>query len=125
MLKDDLYTIQELIISGNSINTTIVLNADHKIFDGHFPGHPVLPGVCTMQMVREILETVLLKPLKLSRGGNIKFISLIVPAITPLVHISLSYKIVEDKISTTASATVNNLVCFKFQGVYAADELAY
>ncbi len=118
MLRDDLYTIQELTNDGSIISATIALNADHKIFDGHFPGQPVLPGVCTMQMVREILETVLGEHLRLFRSGNIKFISLIVPTITPLVHIVMSYKIIDDKITTTASVMVNDVVCFKFQGIY-------
>ena len=29
------------------------LDASHPVYRGHFPGHPVLPGVCTLQLVRE------------------------------------------------------------------------
>ena len=28
------------------------LDASHPVYRGHFPGHPVLPGVCTLQLVR-------------------------------------------------------------------------
>ena len=28
------------------------LDASHQVFRGHFPGHPMLPGVCTLQLVR-------------------------------------------------------------------------
>lgn len=31
------------------------LDAAHPIYAGHFPGNPVLPGVCTLQIVRECL----------------------------------------------------------------------
>lgn len=30
------------------------LNPDHFIFKAHFPGHPITPGVCLMQMVAEL-----------------------------------------------------------------------
>lgn len=32
------------------------LDASHPVYRGHFPGHPVLPGVCTLQIVRECLN---------------------------------------------------------------------
>lgn len=32
------------------------LDAAHPVYAGHFPGNPVLPGVCTLQIVRECLE---------------------------------------------------------------------
>ncbi|MEJ0079486.1 MAG: hypothetical protein WDM78_00620 [Puia sp.] len=35
--------------------------ADQAIFSGHFPGQPVLPGVCMMEMVAEVLGVYLKK----------------------------------------------------------------
>jgi 3-hydroxyacyl-[acyl-carrier-protein] dehydratase len=125
MLKEDLYIIQDLVHDGNHINAIVALNAAHKIFEGHFPGQPVLPGVCMMQMMRELLETVLHKPLQLSRAANIKFISLVVPTITCLVNIQASYKIKDDlTITLNASAKANEEVYFKFQGVYSCNTVS-
>ncbi|MFQ7386709.1 MAG: hypothetical protein ACLRM8_02525 [Alistipes sp.] len=30
------------------------LDASHPVYRGHFPGHPVLPGVCTLQLVGSV-----------------------------------------------------------------------
>jgi len=32
------------------LNSRIALNKDHPVFEGHFPGNPILPGVCTVKM---------------------------------------------------------------------------
>lgn len=34
----------------------IVLRQECGIYDGHFPGNPVCPGVCNMQVIRECAE---------------------------------------------------------------------
>lgn len=35
---------------------TLALNEKHSIFEGHFPGKPVVPGVLTLMMVRKCAE---------------------------------------------------------------------
>ena len=53
----DFYTLQssEKEENGRFI-AKITLNKDHDIFNGHFPGNPVTPGVCMMQIVKELTE---------------------------------------------------------------------
>ena len=31
----------------------VILNPDHLIYKAHFPGQPVTPGVCILQMIQE------------------------------------------------------------------------
>ena len=38
---------------------TIRLNGEHEIFKAHFPGEPITPGVCQLQMVVECAEQLL------------------------------------------------------------------
>ena len=68
MLINDFFTISELTNSEDTIESKVQLNASHKIFDGHFPGNPVTPGVVQIQIVKELLEKALEKEyvLKLS-----------------------------------------------------------
>ena len=58
-------------------------NPDHRIYKAHFPGYPVTPGVCLMQMGEEILEQKYQKQLQLSLVKSIRFKKIIGPEETP------------------------------------------
>ena len=85
---NDFYTIHELQPSLDSLSCIIVFNGSHHIFDGHFPGQPVVPGVCMVQMVKELLQQQFDKSLILRSTGQIKFLQLITPEVMPEIHIS-------------------------------------
>ena len=55
------------------------LNPSCFIYQAHFPGEPITPGVCIMQMGKEVLEDALGKPLQVAAVKNIKFLSIISP----------------------------------------------
>jgi 3-hydroxyacyl-[acyl-carrier-protein] dehydratase len=57
----------------------ITVNPSHPIFDGHFPGTPVMPGVCQIEIVKKVLAEIRGREVFLSSAKNIKFISLIDP----------------------------------------------
>ena len=42
----------------------IELNPGHVLYQGHFPGQPVVPGVCTLQMIKESAEQIVSRPLQ-------------------------------------------------------------
>jgi len=65
---------------------SIRLNADHVIFKAHFPGEPITPGVCILQMSIELLSESVGKKLEPVYVKNVKFISLLTPDI-PLVKV--------------------------------------
>ena len=37
----------------------VALNADCEVYQGHFPGEPISPGVCNIQMIKECTEQCL------------------------------------------------------------------
>ncbi len=88
MLLNDFYTIHELEPANDSLSCAIIFNKEHKIFKGHFPGQPVVPGVCMVQIVKELLERILSKSLLLTSTGQVKFLQLITPDVSPDVQIS-------------------------------------
>ena len=85
MLMDDFYTVHELQPSEFSLSCILVFNAHHPVFQGHFPGQPVVPGVCMVQIIKELLEQQLDEKLFLVNAPQIKFLRLITPDISPLV----------------------------------------
>jgi len=71
MLKDDFFYIQSVNDEQGVISAMLEINPSHKIFQGHFPGQPVVPGVCMMEMVKEITEMVTGKEMFLQKADNI------------------------------------------------------
>ena len=58
---------------------TICLNREHEIYKAHFPGQPITPGVCQIQIVTEILALRLNEEVYLSDIKNVKYMAVISP----------------------------------------------
>jgi len=59
MLLDNFYTILSSESSDSTIWTIqIKLNPGHPVYQGHFPEHPVVPGVCLLQLIKECVEDI-------------------------------------------------------------------
>lgn len=102
-LKNELYKVTGKTLIGSEAYYDIALNPEHFIYQAHFPGEPVTPGVCIIQVAKELLEDALGKTLTLVKVKNVKFLSVI----SPLQSISLNYhigKIAEDETSHTVKA---------------------
>jgi len=91
MLIEGLYIIKELKNTDSEITASIKLNANHEIFEGHFPGNPIMPGVCMMQIIKELTEEVLAKELVLQTSTNIKFMAKINPETDPDLVLNIPY----------------------------------
>jgi len=86
----DFYTLQSYDQTNNGNYTAkILLNKDHEIFKGHFPGNPVTPGVCMMQIIKELTEEFTGAQLFLKTASNVKFMAIINPYETPELDLVL------------------------------------
>lgn len=106
-LLDSLYTITEQVASESEHSYTIRLNAEHFIYAAHFPGEPITPGVCIMQIAQELLEEHLGESLMLECVKNIKFLRIITPTETPVVSYKL-HKISCEEGCVKAQVTVSS-----------------
>ncbi|ASZ11470.1 3-hydroxyacyl-ACP dehydratase [Chitinophaga pendula] len=120
MLAGTFYTIvQEHAEEGQPLRLSIALNAAHPIFEGHFPGQPVVPGVCMMQTIQELLERKLERKLQLKKANSMKFLNAINPLHHPEVAIELQHTTQEDgTIKVNALLKSDPLTFMKFQGVF-------
>ena len=118
MLQGDFFTISNIEITGFDINATLVINATHKIFNGHFPGQPVVPGVCMMQMMKEIMEQVTGKKMDLIKSSEMKFLAIINPLENNHIQATLKYAPDENgKLIVSATLFKDQLTYFKFKGL--------
>ena len=80
ILKNSLYTIVSSAVGDGKGDFAIRLNPEHFIYKAHFPGEPITPGVCIMQIAKELLEMSIGLSLELSCVRNVKFLRIISPA---------------------------------------------
>lgn len=84
-LKNNLYKIIRKEGVSPVANYAIELIPSCVIYAAHFPGRPVTPGVCIVQMGKELVEDLLSGQrsapcrLDISKVKNVKFLSVISP----------------------------------------------
>lgn len=118
-LLNDFYTVKHREDSAeNKFQASILINAAHSVFQGHFEQMPVVPGVFQTQLIKELLQERLHKNLVLSKGDNIKFMSMIVPGQHPEINIEISYREDENNYAAEARIYWENTTFTKFKGTF-------
>ena len=117
--KNDLFSIHKITHQDGVINATLGINGGSDILKGHFPGQPVVPGACMLQIVKEVLESTLNLTLMLKKADYLKFMTMIDPTNISTVDLDISYKYPEEStVSVTARLSDPDVVYFKFQGSF-------
>ncbi len=115
MLQDTFYTVLlNQLQDEQTLAVQIQFNKSHPIFEGHFPGNPVVPGVCMLQIIKEILAQHLNKNLRLTNLSNVKFINMVDPNKNDIVNISIHIdKIQEDGVKVNSTITADDITFLK------------
>ena len=95
ILNDNFYKILSITRVGNSATISVELLPTHPIYAGHFPGQPVVPGVCTLTIIKECIEKVLGRSTSYASIKECKYISALIPEENLCITISVT--IDEDK----------------------------
>jgi 3-hydroxyacyl-[acyl-carrier-protein] dehydratase len=102
-----------------SIRYIIELDSCHPVYNGHFPGNPVVPGVCQVQIIKELVSMTIKQELILFRSDNIKFLSMIIPEKTPVLQVKLDIKQKDpDRWDVNAIISHNEMLFIKFKGSF-------
>ena len=119
MLIPNLYTIKNTEkIDENNFEVQIELNPNHQVFEGHFPNNPITPGVCMMQIIKEVTEGFVLKDLFLSKVSNVKFMATINPFINPILDLSLNVVCENNEVKVKNSSFFETTNALKFSAIY-------
>ena len=107
-LKNEMYSIVRKEVAAQKICYYLSLNAQHVIFQAHFPEEPITPGVCIIQIACELLENHLQHRLVLKKIKNVKFLSVISPVNTPEITYTLERieKLSEQNIKTNITVGI-------------------
>jgi 3-hydroxyacyl-[acyl-carrier-protein] dehydratase len=122
MLINDLYTVEEIIPqdTGNRYLVVIRLNPEHYIFKGHFPGNPVLPGVCIIQILKEIVSRQIRMDLLIDKIITTRFLSIIDPETDRVINfdLELQSETEDSHILCNASVYSESRVFCRYKGTF-------
>ncbi|WP_431243570.1 3-hydroxyacyl-ACP dehydratase [Flavobacterium sp. P21] len=119
VLKDFYSILSEEKISDSKYTITILVNEKHEVFKGHFPGNPIMPGVCMIQIIKELTEKITQETLMIQTLANVKFMALINPEVNPELRLELDITTTEDNLVKVKNTTYfNDTVALKLSNVY-------
>jgi 3-hydroxyacyl-[acyl-carrier-protein] dehydratase len=120
MLLKDFYKITSLEkIAESKYLVMIFINEEHEVFKGHFPGNPIMPGVCMMQIIKELTEQITESSLFMQSLSNVKFMALINPFNTPELRLELDIATTEEGLFKVKNVSYfNETVALKLSATY-------
>lgn len=122
MLLNSLFFIDQITSTGHSVEASVRIEKSHAIFEGHFPGQPILPGVCMMQLIKELIESAEKKKYRLATAGNMKFLNVIDPTIHDHVNASILIEHrKENEIRINASLFASDITFFKLKAALKSE----
>lgn len=79
-LKDNFYRVCSISqTDGGEYRVEAELMADHPIYKGHFPQKAVVPGVCTLTIIKECLGEILARRVAFASIRECKYVSALTP----------------------------------------------
>ena len=119
VLKDFYKVLSEEKTGDAKYNIRILVNANHEVFEGHFPGNPIMPGVCMIQIIKELTESITKSTLMIQTLTNVKFMALINPETNPELRLELDITTTEDDLVKVKNTTYfNDTVALKLSNTY-------
>ncbi len=100
---------------GNRATAEISFPPDFIGFQGHFPGQPVLPGVCQMELALALADRLAGTRQTLGAVTNAKFISVVLPNQLLKIECSLT----EGKLQAAISSEGERISEFKMKVEHA------
>ncbi len=114
-----IYRINSLKSDKNEITAAISFNTEHKVFDGHFPGNPIVPGVVQVQILKDLMESKLKSKIFLNKTKNIKFLNVIIPVEHKEVQFDITYEqLAGNDYSVKCIAESESVTFMKYSGSF-------
>ncbi len=117
-LKNKFYNVSDSSLNDNRITATVNINSAHPVFKGHFPQMPVVPGVCQVQMIKELLEENTGVSTMMISGDNIKFTGMILPDKSSVVNVEINFTKTENIYVTDAKLFFGEQIFTKYKGKF-------
>lgn len=120
MLLKDFYRVDTFTkLEDTKYEIAVELNKQHEVFKGHFPGNPVTPGVCMIQLIKESCERILSQALFMHQVNMIKFMALVNPEINPNLRLEIDiHPLDESNVKVKNNIYMDQVLAMKFSGTF-------
>jgi len=123
MLLDTFFKILSTSKEDEKTIVKVELDKDHKIYEGHFPGNPVVPGVCLVQMIKEVVEVQQELKLRLTSADEIKFLNIVNPLTANLLTIEIKKRPnAENPLAFSIIITDGQLTYLKMRAEFSCEQ---
>lgn len=114
-LQDEMFVIEQ---SHDNV-FMLKLNAQHLIYQAHFPGNPITPGVCLVQIITELLQIRLHSQLALRQVVNLKFVAPVSPTTYPAIDVHFSQVVDSiDEVKAKGTIQAGDTILTKFSLIF-------
>lgn len=90
LLENKFYKVIRKETAGTTGHFTVALLPDCNVYDGHFPGDPVCPGVCNIETIKECAMILLDKELRIKSIKQCRLTAIATPTVCPEVGIDIT-----------------------------------
>jgi len=118
MLLKDFYSVVSSNQDEDGFSTEIKINKTHRVYQGHFPGRPVTPGVILMQLFKEEAERQFDCKIELQTATNIKFMAVVDPNLEENFILQSNIEKENGSLKLKGIAYHNNCIALKINAIY-------
>lgn len=92
LLNDKYYSLISMREEGQHADIFLSLRPDCDVYRGHFPGNPICPAVCNIEMIKECAQKVIGKRLQIRTIKQCRLTAIASPSICPKVEVDLQFE---------------------------------
>lgn len=91
LLENKFYKVENRTVGDGSAQFRVRLLPNCDVYRGHFPGNPVSPGVCNIEMLKECFDMVAEGNPRIKTIDRCRLTAVASPAISPELDIDMSW----------------------------------
>ncbi|MEG1555634.1 MAG: hypothetical protein RR356_02790 [Bacteroidales bacterium] len=111
-MKQPIYDIENMEKREDELLFSVKLMAEHPIFKGHFPDHPILPGIISIYMVKDCFSQYHHVDYTFFHIIQCKFIKIIDPTLHSKLNISVKNALSNDNKIELSGKIFNKIETF-------------
>lgn len=118
-LENKFYKILSEDKQDMSATYRVAILPDCNVYEGHFPGDPVCPGVCNIETIKECAIKLIGTPLRIQSIKQCRLTAIATPTVCPEVTITLSATSKDSSYVVVATIADEKQTYMEFKGTLA------